>query len=1046
MYDLFIKLGEIFLQVFNISITASWLVLAVVLAKVILKKAPKWINCVLWGLVAIRLLVPFSFESALSLVPSREILPVSEIYTPIYEGSTQAFAPQVNSGFELVDSVLQPAISETSAQPVLQSNISIIACVWLAGIVAMLIYSLISYMKVRKSVRESMHVQENIFLCDNISTPFILGLIKPKIYLPSSLYRDDVLYVIDHEKAHIKRLDHLWKPLGYLLLTAYWFNPAMWIAYILLCKDIELACDERVIKELDRDCKKEYSKALINCNSQRRLISACPLAFGETGVKDRIKSVLSYKKPAFWVIIVALVLCVAISVGFLTVPKSDSVSQILDEKGYTIVAQEEEEILLSIPVNVFTDDINLEGGQMFAEGEVTVFDKGFNSNSYCRTNIYLTQAIASESKISLFFSFDYKQLQDTGVIYSGYKRTDKGYPYTVEVTDTDYVRVDNEYYYETDVVNGFLFGPNNSDGTTEFGISVSKGAFSSAKEKLFIKISCTKTGYTSNKRFKSIDSEMYDFIEKTILEKEEWEATEELFACASFVPFKTERVDGNIKVYLVAQLGHFSLTNGNIFFSGEKTPHLATITLKKEKDGYSMVDYWALDGYKSSVTQIKEHFPKDVQEEADYSFSYYYDVLYMQNHAKAYEYFKGKTKDYASELKGEYIYYGAREEIKPTLTLLPDNRFKFSYSPLSSFIPQGEYTTDGNHLCLYTEYDKGTYYFYITEEGLVFDGYNSTKIPEYKVSADSQETYTPVPDKAVFIEKQTVGVNSYFDATVLQVSEGSILVEPFKNEPINNSANKLSVSTKLSSTMSVPYLRVGDEIRVCYDGMIQETFPAQINGTIAIYMLNSSATDESNYILGSEGATKVVYMIRDSIGETAGEITDKEAVSLFVQRFNEALDGSSIDEEKADDKEFDDNIAYVYVDYVDGSQVSIRVLGEERVRLGVNERRLVSQYDKEQIMDALIGGKNRIIKDIANGNMGRVGLDPDEFLKKAYALTNSETKEELKSIFGVEPGVTEWEAIETYYFTNGEYVLLIGPNTRVELRMVSDLSYRHTIA
>lgn len=326
MYDLFIQSGEIFLHLLNMSIAASWLVLVIVLVRLVFKKSPKWVNCLLWGLVAIRLLVPFNIESEFSLVPSGETMPVGEIYNFSEQVGDEVFSPQVNSGIEVVDSVLQPALNETSAQPVLQSNISIVACVWLAGIVAMLIYSLISYLKVRKSVREAMHVQENIFLCDNISTPFILGIIRPKIYLPSSLYRDDVLYVIDHEKAHIKRLDHLWKPLGFLILSVYWFNPAMWIAYILLCKDIELACDEKVIKELDAECKKEYSTALINCSSQRRLVSACPLAFGETGVKNRIKSVLSYKKPAFWVIIISVALCIVIAAGFLTSPlkKKDS--------------------------------------------------------------------------------------------------------------------------------------------------------------------------------------------------------------------------------------------------------------------------------------------------------------------------------------------------------------------------------------------------------------------------------------------------------------------------------------------------------------------------------------------------------------------------------------------------------------------------------------------------------------------------------------------------------------------------------------------------
>ena len=151
-------------------------------------------------------------------------------------------------------------------------------------------------------------------------------------------------------------------------------------------------------------------------------------------------------------------------------------------------------------------------------------------------------------------------------------------------------------------------------------------------------------------------------------------------------------------------------------------------------------------------------------------------------------------------------------------------------------------------------------------------------------------------------------------------------------------------------------------------------------------MLESCATDENNYTLGYDGATKITYMLHNDSGETGGEIADEQAIKLFVQRFNEALDGSSIDEEKADDKDFDDNIAYVYVDYADGSQASIRILGEERIRLGVNERRLISQYDKEQIMDALIGNKDKIIMDIANGNIGKVSLNADEFLKRRMLL------------------------------------------------------------
>ena len=641
----------------------------------------------------------------------------------------------------------------------------------------------------------------------------------------------------------------------------------------------------------------------------------------------------------------------------------------------------------------------------------------------------------------LSFKFSYEKLQDCGIIYTGYTTVGKKYTYSVAVRDVNSLVIDGEHYYEDECVVRTGTTQTNK-GETEFSVKLSKKAFLKAQKQITFDIFCTKTGYEKNSRYRLIDDDLCKFIEETILEKEGWTTTQDKFSCVSFIPLKAEKVKGNTKVYLCAQWNQYEMVNGTLVFSGEKTPHLATITIKSDDSGYSLVDYWTLDGYKSSVDQIEEHFPEKCWEEAKNGIGYYYDVLHMKNKAKGNEFFAGKTKDYT----GEYIFYGSREAIKPTLVLKENNSFVFNYSHLSSEFLTGQYEMpDGHQLMLHAEGNK-SYCFTVTEEGFVFDAFNSSEIPEYKVSADSSETYCPVPDNAVFIEKQVVGANSYFDATVLEVNESSILVEPFPNEPVCKSANKLSVSTRLSSSMKVPYLRVGDEIRICYDGMIQETFPAQINGTIAIYMLESCATDENNYTLGYDGATKITYMLHNDSGETGGEIADKQAIKLFVQRFNEALDSSSIDEEKADDKDFDDNIAYVYVDYADGSQASIRILGEERIRLGVNERRLISQYDKEQIIDALIGNKDKIIMDIANGNIGKVSLNADEFLKKAYALTNSETKEELKRIFGIEPGITQWEAIETYYFTNGEYVLLIGPNTRVELRRVSDLSYRHTIA
>ncbi|MBR5615419.1 MAG: hypothetical protein IKW66_01230, partial [Clostridia bacterium] len=310
-------MDAVFLKLLNLSLTASWLCLAVLLVRLLLKKAPKAISCALWALVGLRLLFPFSIESMLSLIPSAEPLPEDILLSP---------TPTINSGIPIVNEVVNPVISGSlapnpgdSVNP-LQVITTVAGYVWVIGMVAMLVYMLVTYLRVRRKVTEAAKIEGNVYECDHINTPFILGVIRPRIYLPSSMSDSDRAFVIAHEKAHLRRLDHVWKPLGFLLLTVYWFNPLLWLGYILLCRDIELACDEKVIRELGTDIKKQYSEALINCSVPRRAISACPLAFGEVGVKGRIKSVLSYKKPAFWIILVAVVALIVTGVCFLTDP------------------------------------------------------------------------------------------------------------------------------------------------------------------------------------------------------------------------------------------------------------------------------------------------------------------------------------------------------------------------------------------------------------------------------------------------------------------------------------------------------------------------------------------------------------------------------------------------------------------------------------------------------------------------------------------------------------------------------------------------------
>ena len=314
-------MNELFLKIINMSISASWLVLAVLILRFVLKKAPKWINVLLWGIVAIRLICPFSFESTLSLIPSAETIPLN-----IGMDTT----PTINSGISAINNAVNPIISQSNTPMagasvnLLQITIGIYEYIWIFGMIALALYTVISYWRLRRKVDTAVRYKDNIFQSENVSFPFVLGIIKPRIYLPFKMNGQYLEYVVAHEQAHICRKDHWWKPLGFLLLMIHWFNPLMWLAYVLLCRDIELACDEKVIKELGNEQRGDYTQALVACSVNRRMIAACPLAFGEVSVKERVKYVMNYKKPAFWVIIISVIVCVGVAVCFLTNPKQDS--------------------------------------------------------------------------------------------------------------------------------------------------------------------------------------------------------------------------------------------------------------------------------------------------------------------------------------------------------------------------------------------------------------------------------------------------------------------------------------------------------------------------------------------------------------------------------------------------------------------------------------------------------------------------------------------------------------------------------------------------
>lgn len=310
----------VFLKLVNLSIAAGWLVLAVVVLRWMFRKAPRWIFCILWALVALRLVCPISVESALSLIPSAQTLPPEILHTA---------TPQINSGISAINSAVNPVLGQSMA-PAPGDSVNptqvwslILSGIWVAGMAAMAIYALVSYGRIKCRVATATLLRDNIRQSEYVDSPFVLGLFRPIIYLPYRVEAGDLEYIVAHERAHIRRKDHWWKPLGFVLLCVYWFNPLLWVAYVLLCRDIEGACDEKVIREMGLEDRRGYSTALLNCSVRRRSIAACPLAFGEVGVKERVKSVMHYKRPTFWLIAAALAACAAAAVCFLTNPPTD---------------------------------------------------------------------------------------------------------------------------------------------------------------------------------------------------------------------------------------------------------------------------------------------------------------------------------------------------------------------------------------------------------------------------------------------------------------------------------------------------------------------------------------------------------------------------------------------------------------------------------------------------------------------------------------------------------------------------------------------------
>lgn len=578
---------ELFITVVNMSISAVWVILAVLLLRLLLKKAPKWVNVLLWGFVAVRLICPFLFESALSLIPSSQTINPEIALNPAI----------IDSGVPIIDNVVNPVINSTTITPEPEKELNVfklivpyLAGTWLIGIVVLLIYTVVSYLKLKKKIRTAVLLRDNIYQSEAVVSPFVLGIIKPKIYIPFNMKPEDIEHVISHETAHIKRKDHLWKPLGFLILTFHWFNPLVWLGYVLLCRDIELACDEKVIKELNTDQRADYSEALLSCSVNRRLISACPVAFGEANVKNRVKSVLNYKKPTFWVILVAIILNVVAAICFLTNPLTHK----------NIIEHNDA---------IFTD---LNGVYI-------------TLNSIKKTEDYLTFNVEWHNETEVEITYG-------EMFFVEYKENEKW----VDTATEDIVFHLIGYLLKPDETKEETYKAQYNDisekGTYRLVVPFSVNG-STEEYKTWVEFELNEISTTQERE------NIEKAVAKAILDDNKIKYYDFGIECATegHIIYGTEIVDNKCKVYVLTDYSQFGFENGYfVEKGGGRVP--AVMTFEKTTDGYKLlnIDY-AEDGTRYQPS-IEEMFPKKYQYRVMFSTEKDSENLWNQNkaYAKAY--------------------------------------------------------------------------------------------------------------------------------------------------------------------------------------------------------------------------------------------------------------------------------------------------------------------------------------------------------------------------------------------------------------------------
>ncbi len=609
---------KILLSVLNMSLTASYLIVFIMFLRLPLKRAPKVISYLLWGFVAFRLICPFAFESTFSFMPAN-ITSVSHDFV-----SQQNL--QINNG-----SIGNPAVTRIFFSSSVDASVNSVplyiqigSYIWILGIIAMVIYSIVSFLTIKRHLQSAEYIECNIYETTNLRTPFVLGVFRPRIYIPAGLMKEEKRYIICHEETHIHRFDHIIKPFAFLVLSIHWFNPLVWIAFVLMSNDMELSCDEKVIKVMGEDIKKAYSASLLSFALGKRILNGSPLAFGEGHIKARIKNILDYKTPALWVIVVTIVCFVVLGIGLLSDPKQEV--SVLDEQ----IIPEELQF-------VRTDSITPTGSQ---KNEIGGGTQGLSSTEDS-TSHEIIHFLNEEIRVIVSLSGDDAQLAEDVIM--NYMIKSAAWPgIDLQTLDECYLL---RVTYSDGTITDYYAYLLNGNAVMQMGMN---GRYSRIDNDLYenlVKLvqNSTETdeslvrpiNITENAERSNLDV----YITNAVYTANTMHYNNGDLASEAHTVLKIVENDNMVTVYVMVLYLEFKYSDNGFSESGGSHMPVAITFEKNDFGGYTLREYWMPQDGSQYTSSIKQKFPSDIYNDALDTQKYI--ITHIQScYERAIEYYK----------------------------------------------------------------------------------------------------------------------------------------------------------------------------------------------------------------------------------------------------------------------------------------------------------------------------------------------------------------------------------------------------------------------